>query len=80
MTFNNIISFKAYFELKFENDFKGQEVKFTLWQSKISNNSLYSNYTFPINYKWDDFYYDMQNHRILNGHYITVGHGKLKVT
>lgn len=31
MTFKNIITTQNYFEFKFEDDFKGQELKLTLW-------------------------------------------------
>ena len=45
---------------------KGQQYKMNIWESRISNFSMYDNFTFPTMYSWDDFYYDNRNKRLIN--------------
>lgn len=41
---------------------------------------MYTDYTFPINLQWDEFYYNISNTRILDTNYIKIGNGKFKAT
>ena len=61
LQFNNSIAFSAYFETHFTKAFSGQKIDMTIWQSDITDYSLFGNFTFPTMFDWDDFYYDKRN-------------------
>tara|TARA_B110000285_G_C15113311_1_gene612478 strand:+ start:778 stop:1200 length:423 start_codon:yes stop_codon:yes gene_type:complete len=73
MQFHNYVGFKAYFNFKFKDPMLDQKPFMAVWYSNETDNTLYSDWTFPSMYIFDDFYYASSSQKLLTTDYMIVG-------